>query len=370
MTQTDGSTAVPRRARFGLFAPFILLLVVAALWSAGWFWLRGRAGEEIDRWIAREAQAGRQWTCADRSIAGYPFRLELRCAALRFARSDVRFAAGPVVAVAQIYQPRHVIFEAAGPFHVEQEGKVGDVTWRLVEGSLHLTGAGFQRASVVADDLRGRISGVALTEGAAEPIAFTTRHFELHARPTPGRFEADGAVDLSSRITQATLPLLDPLLGGPEPADVALDATVTRAAGIRTRPIAEELERWRAAGGTVELTRLAAEKGRSRLQAQGSLALDEAHRLAGQLEVRTAGLDAVIAPLVSEQLGGRIGGANAALIGNLVGQLLGGGGRRREAAPAQTDEAALKPLPPVRLGGGKVAVGPFVIPSVRLDPLY
>ncbi|ACL59314.1 DUF2125 domain-containing protein [Methylobacterium nodulans] len=370
-TETDGDVPAQHRGRIGLFAPFILLVLVAALWSAGWVWVRGRAEEAVDQWFAREAQAGRSWTCSDRSLGGYPFRLELRCAALRFARSDVTFSVGPVVAVAQIYQPRHVIVEADGPFHVEQEGKVGDVTWRLLEASLHLTDGGFQRASLVTDDLRGQVTGVEVPGAAGQPIAFTAEHLELHARPTPGRFESDGAVDLSARVTQATLPLLDPILGGTEPADLGLDATASRAAGLRTRPLAEELERWRLAGGSVALTRLSAEKGRSRLQAQGTLALDESHRLAGQLDVRTAGLDAVIAPLVTEQLGERVGGANAALIGNLVGQLLGGG-RRREEAPAsgRPDEAALKPLPPVRLAGGKVAVGPFVIPNVRLDPLY
>ncbi|GJD99213.1 DUF2125 domain-containing protein [Methylobacterium isbiliense] len=361
---TDPRPARVRRGRIGLFLPFGLLLLVVALWSAGWVWVRGRAAEEIDGWFAREAQAGRSWTCADRSVGGYPFRLELRCTALRFARSDVRFTVGPVVAVAQVYQPRHVIVEATGPFHVEQDGKVGDVEWRLLEGSAHLTQGGFQRVSLVVDGLKGQVAGV-----EPQPIAFTAGHLEVHARPTPGRFDTDGAVDLSARVAKATLPLLDPLLGGPEPADLALDATVNRAAGVRTRPLAEELERWRVAGGSVDLTRLNAEKGKSRLQVQGSLRLDEAHRLAGDLDVRTAGLDAVIAPLITEQLGGRIGGDGAALIGNLVGQFLGGG-RRREPAPGPGSEGTLKPLPPVRLVGGRVAVGPFAIPNLRLDPLY
>ncbi|MGY2047497.1 DUF2125 domain-containing protein [Methylobacterium sp. JK268] len=374
VTGQDGDARAFRRGRIALFTPFILLLLVAVLWSAGWFWIRGRAEREIDGWFAREARAGRTWTCADRALTGFPFRLELRCAGLRFSRSDVAFTVGPLVAVAQVYQPRHVILEATGPFHVEQEGKTGDVTWRLLEGSLHLTGDGFQRVSLVADGLQGRVAGV-----QPDPIRFATEHLELHARPTPGRFESDGAVDVSARVEKAALPQLDALVGGTDPVDIALDATVNQAAGIRTRPLATELERWRAAGGSLDLTRLSAEKGRSRLQAQGTLALDEAHRPSGQLDVRTAGLDTVIAPLVSGHLEGRIGGVNAALIGNLVGQFLGGGRRREAPADPSAEESqkpdsqkpdSLRPLPPVRLTGGKVAVGPFAIPNVRLDPLY
>ncbi|KMO19976.1 hypothetical protein QR79_18920 [Methylobacterium indicum] len=354
--------------RLGLFAPFVLLLLVALAWSAGWFWLRGKAEGEIDRWFAREAQAGRQWTCADRSLTGFPFRFELRCASLGFARSDVRFTTGPLVAVAQVYQPRHVILEATGPFKVQQGGLAADVTWTGLEASLHATSDGFQRASVVADGLKGSVTGA-----DPSPIDFSTRHLELHARPTPGRFETDGAVDLSARVMQAAVPVLDPLLGGTEPADLALDATVTRAAGFRTRTLAQELERWREAGGTVEVTSLAAEKGGRRLRAQGVVALDELHRPSGQFDVRTAGLEQVIAPLISEQLGARLGGDGAALVGNIVGQFLGG--RRREPAPGQaaTDrpgEPPLKVLPTVRLAGGRVVVGPFAVPNVRLPPLY
>ncbi|AWB21388.1 DUF2125 domain-containing protein [Methylobacterium currus] len=357
--------------RLGLFAPFALLLLLALVWSAGWFWLRGRAEGEIDAWFTREAQAGRQWTCADRSLTGFPFRFELRCTQLGFARSDVRFTTGPLVAVAQVYQPRHVILEATGPFRVQQGGLDADVTWSQLEASLHVTGDGFQRASLVANGLKGAVTGA-----DPSPIDFTVGHLELHARPTPGRFATDGAVDLSARVLQAGLPLLDPVLGGPEPADIALDATVTRAAGLRTRTLAQELERWREAGGAVEIASLAAEKGSRRLRAQGVLALDDEHRPTGQLDVRTAGLEQVIAPLISEQIGARLGGDGAALIGNIVGQFLGG--RRKEPAPGQgapdpqgrPGEPPLKVLPTVRLTGGRVVVGPFAVPNVRLQPLY
>jgi hypothetical protein len=374
---TDGTPPTGGKAgrgpglRLGLFAPFVLLALLALAWTAGWFWLRGRAESEIEGWLHREAQAGRQWTCADRSLTGYPFRFELRCTSLSFARSDVRFTVGPVVAVAQVYQPRHVILEATGPFRVQQDGLSADVTWGQLEASLHATGDGFQRASLVVDRLKGAVTGV-----DPSPIDFSADHLELHARPTPGRFAGDGAVDLSARVMRAAVPVLDPVLGGSEPAGIALDATVTRAAGFRTRTLAQELERWRAAGGTVELASLAAEKGSRRLRAQGVLSLDEQHRPAGQLDVRTAGLEQVIAPLISEQLGARLGGDGAALIGNIVGQFLGG--RRKEPAPGQAGpdapdrpgEPPLKVLPTVRLAGGRVVVGPFAVPNVRLQPLY
>jgi hypothetical protein len=46
-----------RRRRWGLYVPYILLLVLALAWSAFWFIGRDRAAATLDRAIAREADA-------------------------------------------------------------------------------------------------------------------------------------------------------------------------------------------------------------------------------------------------------------------------------------------------------------------------
>ena len=68
-----------------------------------------------------------------------------------------------------------------------------------------------------------------------EPIDFETQHLELHARPTPGRFASEGAIDTSLRVNRIRLPLVDAALGNADPADLALDATVSRATSPRHR---------------------------------------------------------------------------------------------------------------------------------------
>lgn len=365
--QPSEPTSEPRRrrSRLGLFLPYVLLLLVVALWSAGWFWARGFATREMDAWIGREAAAGRAWTCADRSITGYPFRLELRCSAVRFARSDGRFSLGPTTAVLQIYDPRHVVLEASGPFHTEQGELTGDVSWSALEASFHGTANGFSRVSLVVDAPKGSVTGA-----EPGPIDFAARHLELHARPTPARFESEGAVDASLRVVQAAIPQLDDFVGNPDPADIALDATLEQATVLRTETLARELETWRQAGGSLDVALLSLAKGARRLQAQGAVGLDERHRPAGQFEIRAAGLESVIGQVMGQKLGKERG----ALIGNLVGQLLGGLQRRdggaAEAPPANRDEPALKPLPPLRLADGRLMLGPIAIPNVVLPPLY
>ncbi len=368
---SDATTASKGRSRTGLFLPFVLLLILAVLWSAGWFWIRGRAGSEMDAWLAREASAGRNWSCPDRRILGFPFRLELQCSSLSLARADGRFRLGPVSAVLQVYQPRYVLFQATGPFHAEQGDLVGDVDWAGLQASFHGASDGFVRASVVIDAPKGRVTG-----GDPGPIDFAAEHIELHARPTPARFESEGAVDVSLRLAKGTFPQLDPLLGNTDPADIALDTTIERATILRTGQVARELEKWRQAGGRLDVTALSFVKGDRRIQAKGDVGLDTAHRPDGQFEVRAAGLEGIIGQIMGQKLGAERG----ALIGNLVGQFLGGLQRREnpaaEAGGAQAPQSGtkpeppLKPLPSLKLAGGRLMLGPFPIPNIALPALY
>ncbi len=351
-----------RRGRLGLFLPYILLALIVAAWSGAWFWIRGKAEGEMDAWMAREASAGRTWTCQDRSLTGFPFRLELRCAELTLSRSDGSFRLGPTTVVSQIYQPRLVVFESKGPFHAEQGDLTGDASWSALQGSFHGTADGFTRASLVVDAPK-----VSVTGAEPQPITVQGRHLELHARPSPARYASDGAVDTNLQLSQAAVPTLDALTGSSAPVDASLDATITRATVIGTRAVPRELETWRQAGGVLELTSLALAKGDQRIQAKGEIALDDAHRPTGQIDLRAAGVDALIGSVVGQRFGSKEG----ALVGQLVGGLLGlGRGAARPDQAPQGSGPPLKPLPPLKLMGGQVLFSGFPLPNVRVPPLY
>ena len=361
-TARDASRPARRRSRRGLFLPYIVLALLAVAWSAGWFWLRGRAEGEMDAWLAREATAGRTWTCDDRSITGYPFRIEVRCAAVTLSRSDGSFRLGPTTAVAQVYQPRLVIVESRGPFHAQQGDLTGDASWTALQGSFHGAAGGFTRASLVVDGPK-----VAVTGSGVQPVSVAGRHLELHARPNPARYEAEGATDMSLQLAQAAIPALDALTGSPAPLDASLDATLTHATVIGTGALPRELEKWRQAGGLLEITALSLAKGDQRIQAKGAIALDDAHRPTGQIDLRAAGVDALIGNVVGQ----RFGSEKGALVGQLVGGLLGlgRGAARAEQGPPGSGPP-LKPLPPLKLTGGQVLFSGFPIPNVRVPALY
>jgi hypothetical protein len=344
------SEAMERRSRFWLYAPFATLLLVAVAWSIAWLVIRNRTSEAIDAWIAAEAQAGRHWACADKTLGGYPFRVELTCGSVRFTDGQVTASTGSLRSLAQIYQPRHLIAELQGPLRFNDGRTSVEGEWRLLDASLRGSRDGLERASVVITEPRLRIRGL-----TPQDMPLSSERFEAHVRPNPTRRESDGAYDAALVSRQARIPGLDQLAGGTEATDIQVDVTATQAEGLSGRTGIDEVERWREAGGKLEVVHFAMRKGPRRLEGKGQLQLDEERRLAGRISLAAAGLDELIGNLTGNRGGG-------GLLGALLGQ-------SAQVGAAQ-GEASLKPLPPLSLAEGKVILGPFVVPRLRLEPLY
>ena len=348
------TTLVRRHGRFWLYAPFVLLALLAAGWSGIWGFARSKVDQELDAGIAREARAGRNWSCRERNVGGYPFRIEVRCASLTLTSSrwgdEVKVDVGPAVAVAQVWTPGHIILQMTGPMLANlPQGRKAALDWKALGASLHLTGLAFERFSLVMGE-----PVLTVTEpgqGAAE--TWRAAAAEAHLRPNPQRFASEGTVDLAVSAKGGVLPVLEALLGNGQLADLDLQASVSRALSFRRGFNPDALEAWRMAGGGLEVTKLVLTKGPTRLEASGLVALDEAHRPAGKVSAAVAGVDRIA--------GIKVGGLTAGL-----GALLGG---RSDGGQSNT-AAGLSPLPPLVLREGRVFLGPLRLPLQPLPPLY
>src|SRR6187200_258059 len=94
----DITPAPRRRPLWRLFIMPVLLLVAAAAWSAFWFFAASQVEVRADAWRAREAESGRVYDCARRSVAGFPFRLEVRCDGVSVSLSSQTATQAPVTA--------------------------------------------------------------------------------------------------------------------------------------------------------------------------------------------------------------------------------------------------------------------------------
>ena len=347
-------TAPPRRrsGRFWLYAPFLLLVVAALGWSAFWFVVRGRVSEAVDQALAQEQGRGRSWTCTDRSITGFPFRVELRCAALSLTSArwgeTVRVETGPALALGQIYSPGLVIFQLASPLKATlPEGRVLDIAWTRLAASLAHREP--QRVAIVVTGPNATLSapGYAAESWRADTL-------EAHLRRNPTRPAEQQVVDASIEVKGSVLPALDALLGTTEPGDVDILASLSQAEAFRIGLNPDALEAWRNAGGQIEISRFVSLKGKARVEASGRLLIDQTHRPAGQIQAAIAGID---------QIGGlRIGGLTAG-IGSLLGGLTG-------AAPAPSATPGMTALPPLVLREGRAYLGPIRLPLQPLPALY
>src|ERR1700730_10347022 len=182
---SDITLAPRRRPLWRLFIAPVLLVIAAIVWSAFWFYAASQVDVQADAWQAREAKSGRVFDCARRSVAGYPFRLEIRCddvsvslisqtAAAR-APSNVRI--GEILVVAQIYNPKLVIAEFKAPATISDRGAQPPLTVNWSKGRSSVVGlpAVPQRASIVFAD-------PSIIYGAGQAPLARANHVELHGR--------------------------------------------------------------------------------------------------------------------------------------------------------------------------------------------
>lgn len=346
-----------RTSRWRIILPSLVLLLLLAGLGAFWTYAAWRTGVSVDAWLAREARLGRQWSCPDRRIGGFPFRLELSCDKPGFtgraAGRALTGELGRVHAVAQIQDPNHVIVEAEGPLVVSDDaGGRLSLDWELLHGSVQ-NQPGAPLGQLAVEATKPKLSLV----GFGQPdLQAAGDLVDFHMRRTPGRPAEENAYDIASRGVQIKLPPADRLLRDEAPIDMDAVATVTQAEPLTGAPPVAELERWRLAGGKVQFGKVMLSKGTKRLDATGVVALDELHRPQGRLDVSVAGLDDIM-----QQFGLSPRAAN---IGGLIAGVLGGGAPRAPAPDAPAGGVVL----PLRLDGGKAFLGP--LPVALLMPLY
>src|SRR5580692_1374034 len=158
---SDLTLAPRRRPLWRLFIMPVLLVIAAAAWSAFWFYAASQVDVSADAWRAQEAKSGRVYDCAKRSVAGFPFRLEVRCDGASVAlvaqtagQTPLTARLGEILVVAQVYDPKLLIAEFTAPATISDSRGAPSmsVNWRTARSSVVGLPAVPQRASIVFDD--------------------------------------------------------------------------------------------------------------------------------------------------------------------------------------------------------------------------
>jgi hypothetical protein len=305
---SDLNPAPRRRPLWRLFIMPVLLLVAAAAWSAFWFYSAAKVDETADAWRAREARSGRVYDCARRSVAGYPFRLEVRCDGVNVSLTAQTAGQDPaqppiiaklaeILVVAQVYDPKLLIAEFTAPATITSPGSTSSMIakWSAARSSIVGLPGIPQRVALVFDD--PAIDRV--LSSTQKPLA-RAKHIELHGRLVEGSPSDHPVIETALSISGGSIQEVHPLLMQPFDADIR--ATLSGLKDVSPKPWPQRLREIQAAGGNVEIVQSRIQQGDLVAVAAGKLSLDPQGLLDGELQMTVAGLEKVIPALGLEKM--------------------------------------------------------------------
>ncbi len=296
------SFAPRRRPLWRLFIAPVLLLIAAIAWSAFWFFAASQVDVSADAWRAREAKSGRVYDCARRSVAGFPFRLEVRCdgASVSLIAQTANQAASKtpataklseILVVAQVYDPKLLIAEFTSPATISDSGAQSFVVnWSKGRSSVVGLPGVPRRASIVFDD-----AAIDRIDASTRGRLANARHVELHGRLVEGSPSDRPVIESVVQINQGSLQGVHPVLVEPFDADVR-----TMLSGLKDfspKPWPERFREMQVAGGHVEIVQSRIQQGDLIAVAAGTLGLSPSGNLDGELQMTVAGIEKIIAAL-------------------------------------------------------------------------
>jgi hypothetical protein len=294
----------PRPARRRLWRYITLLVLVVAL-CAGWTWFwkyaAAKAEVAVAGWRAREAKAGRVYTCGSQSMGGFPFRIEVNCepasAEFRSNQPPVEVKADSIVVVAQAYDPTLLISEFHGPLTIADIGQAPKIVanWKLGRSSVRGTPSAPERVSLVFDE-----PVIDLVSGATETPLLRADRIEVHGRIAEGSAADNPVVEIVLRLKQASAPAFNPATVRPVDAEII---GVLRGLGdFSAKPWRERFRELQRRGGRIEITRARVAQGDTVATGSGSLSIDRNGQLDGQLNVTVAGLEPFLVSIGAQQV--------------------------------------------------------------------
>lgn len=297
-----------RQSRWPLFAMPVLVLCAAAAWSAFWFYTASQVDEKFDGWRLREAKSGRTYECASRSVAGFPFRMEVNCndpVVTLVSQTPEQVASGiklraqlkSILVLAQIYDPTKIIAEFKGPAIVSGGTEPSSFMANWSVGRASVAGLPLipQRVSFAFDN-----PAIDQIDSGAQVPLFRAAHLELHTRLLEGSAAENPVIESALELSSGSFQGLHPVLAVPFDADIR--AQLRGLKSLSPKPWPERFRDIQTAGGRLDFTQSRVQQGETIAVAAGSLGITQTGFLNGELQMTVAGLDKIVPLLGIDKL--------------------------------------------------------------------
>ncbi|MEO7224201.1 MAG: DUF2125 domain-containing protein, partial [Devosia sp.] len=219
---------------------------------------------------------------------------------------DVTVTVAGIKASAEVYRPTHVLAFAQSPVTIDDAftGSRSRLDFANAQASVRLDGWRIGRASLV------------LTEPVWNDTVLDDRllakasKLEAHLVDVPGKHDTTaGLATLAQYLSVEGLDAPGFEIGS---GKSTFAAEITNLPDdIRTYGDADLLKRWQAAGGKYTIVGFKGDDATSSFDASGTLGLDPAGRLEGQLKLHSRGVVERLGPMIPEQYRGWIVGTPA-----------------------------------------------------------
>lgn len=250
------SNAAPRPWK--MFLPLALVLLLALLWTAYWFVASGTAKARLGQERSALEAQGLTLACTDETWGGYPFHFEFTCSSpVLTSASNAELRSGKLLLVALAYAPWQVAALLDGPTTLATK----DIPPTKIEHQRALAAVTFSKAdqpSISAELPAASIAGL----GHVDKLM-------VHSRPS-----ADGQTEIALIVSGVSYQ-------PPERPSLAI------ADGTLLGKLGPEL--------SFRIDSFELKQGDLRYWGSGTLALDQDHRLSGQVDTETNDIRALLA---------------------------------------------------------------------------
>ena len=326
-----------------------LVCIVIFGWSGMWLYLRSVLEAQIETELVAMNRGENRIKCSDLTIAGYPFRFEASCTNLQtIDRTGTTASMAKLRAIALVYNPWHVIFEASGPVRIIESLSGGQITadWSVARSSVLFSDTGASQIDVSIQD------AVVTLPGDTAAVRFSADASEIHLRPSP---EAPDMLEAFISLQALSFSLAP---GLPEPMDGKLHIRLPGGMDLLEGKPFSASQGESAVSQPLDLVWLSLNSGNIRLTASGKLRLMPSGAISGKVDVKVAQLEAAIKFLATlfpegSTLPGTIQGAATAFGAPGIDEQ----GRQQLSLPLTLDEGA------IRIGLIPLGTIPSVLPN-------
>lgn len=276
-------TAPRKPSRLRLFIPFAVAVVLIVGWSVVWVWARGEASKRMDAGVEMLRRAGYEVAWKDRSVGGYPFRLNISLTEARVRdRSGWALEAPVLEGQAYMHAPTHWIIAApSGLTFVRPAGGPVVVSGKIIRASLTNLDKTPPNVSFEGVDLSFQPAA------GANPFSLqAAERVEFHLRQAPSEVGDEAGVWFSVKNGKGQLSGLLGRIAGDKPISLEWDGRVSKASALRGPDWASAVRAWARAGGRMHVKRGGLTAGEALIGVNsGSLGVGSDGRATGALDV-------------------------------------------------------------------------------------